>query len=144
LHSHLGAIAPSAISFTVHQLAGASGAPADAFGLPPERNQRLAHPPLMLPHPIWRPRNSCAFSAGSHKGSIHPYALDLLRKLNYDVASLRSNWAEFSRPEAPTLDFVFTLCDGAAAEVRPVWPGQPMTAHWGLPDPATEAGKEAE
>jgi protein-tyrosine-phosphatase len=70
---------------------------------------------------------------------------DLLRKLNYDVASLRcKNWAEFSRPEAPKLDFVFTLCDDAEAEVCPVWPGQPMTAHWGLPDPATAAGKVAE
>jgi protein-tyrosine-phosphatase len=87
-----------------------------------------------------------AFSAGSHpKGTIHPYALDLLRKLNHDVASLRSkNWAEFSGPEAPKLDFVFTLCDDAAAEACPVWPGQPMTAHWGLPDPAAATGKEAE
>jgi arsenate reductase len=86
------------------------------------------------------------FSAGSHpKGSVHPYALDLLRKLNYEVAGLRSkNWAEFSRPEAPKLDFVFTLCDDAAAEVCPVWPGQPMTAHWGLPDPAAATGNEAE
>ena len=87
-----------------------------------------------------------AFSAGSHpKGSVHPYALDLLRKLNHDVAGLRSkNWAEFSRPEGPKLDFVFTLCDDAAAEVCPVWPGQPMTAHWGLPDPAAATGNEAE
>jgi arsenate reductase len=86
------------------------------------------------------------FSAGSHpKGSVHPYALDLLRKLSYDVSSLRSkNWAEFSRQEAPNLDFVFTLCDDAAAEVCPVWPGQPMTAHWGLPDPAAATGNEAE
>jgi arsenate reductase len=87
-----------------------------------------------------------AFSAGSHpKGSVHPYALDLLRKLNHGLAGLRSkNWAEFSRPEAPKLDFVFTLCDDAAAEVCPVWPGQPMTAHWGLPDPAAATGNEAE
>ena len=87
-----------------------------------------------------------AFSAGSHpKGNIHPYALDLLRKLNHDVAALRSkNWAEFSGPEAPKLNFVFTLCDDAAAEACPVWPGQPMTAHWGLPDPAAATGKEAE
>jgi protein-tyrosine-phosphatase len=87
-----------------------------------------------------------SFSAGSHpKGSIHPHALDLLRKLNYDVAGLRSkNWAEFSRPEAPNLDFVFTLCDDAAAEPCPFWPGQPMTAHWGLPDPAAATGNEAE
>ena len=87
-----------------------------------------------------------AFSAGSYpKGSVHPYALDLLRKLNHDVAGLRSkNWAEFSRPDGPKLDFVFTLCDDAAAEVCPVWPGQPMTAHWGLPDPAAATGNEAE
>jgi arsenate reductase (thioredoxin) len=87
-----------------------------------------------------------AFSAGSHpKGSVHPYALDFLRKLNHDVAGLRSkNWAEFSRPEAPKLDFVFTLCNDAAAEICPVWPGQPMTAHWGLPDPAAVTGNEAE
>jgi protein-tyrosine-phosphatase len=86
------------------------------------------------------------FSAGSHpKGSVHPYALDLLRKLNHDVTGLRSkNWAEFSRPDGPKLDFVFTLCDDAAAEVCPVWPGQPMTAHWGLPDPAAATGNEAE
>ena len=91
-------------------------------------------------------RNFRAFSAGSHpKGSVHPYALDLLRKLNHDIDGLRSkNWAEFSRPEAPKLDFVFTLCDDAAAEACPVWPGQPMTAHWGLPDPATATGNEAE
>ena len=87
-----------------------------------------------------------AFSAGSHpKDNIHPYALDLLRKLNHDIAGLRSkNWAEFSGPEAPKLNFVFTLCDDAAAEACPVWPGQPMTAHWGLPDPAAATGKEAE
>jgi arsenate reductase (thioredoxin) len=86
------------------------------------------------------------FSAGSHpKGSVHPYVLDLLRRLNYDVSGRRSkNWAEFSRPEAPMLDFVFTLCDDAAAEVCPVWPGQPMTAHWGLPDPAAATGNEPE
>ena len=79
-----------------------------------------------------------AFSAGSQpKGRVHPYVIDLLRKLNYDVSGLRSkDWKEFSRPDAPKLDFAFTLCDDAAAETCPVWPGQPMTAHWGLPDPA--------
>jgi protein-tyrosine-phosphatase len=87
-----------------------------------------------------------AFSAGSHpKGRVHPYTIDLLRKLNYDVSGLRSkSWLEFSGPNASKLDFVFTVCDNAAAEVCPVWPGQPMTAHWGLPDPAEATGTEAE
>jgi arsenate reductase (thioredoxin) len=87
-----------------------------------------------------------AFSAGSHaKGEIHPYALDLLRKLHYEVSGLRSkDWAEFAGPDAPKLDFAFTLCDTAAAETCPVWPGQPMTAHWGMPDPAAATGTEAE
>jgi len=87
-----------------------------------------------------------AFSAGSEpKGHIHPYALDLLRRLHYDVGGLRSkSWLEFSGPNAPKLDFAFTLCDTAAAETCPVWPGQPMTAHWGMPDPAAATGTEAQ
>jgi protein-tyrosine-phosphatase len=87
-----------------------------------------------------------AFSAGSQpKGEVHPYALDLLRKLHYDVSDLHSkSWQEFARPHAPKLDFAFTLCDSAAAESCPVWPGQPMTAHWGMPDPAAATGTEAE
>lgn len=87
-----------------------------------------------------------AFSAGSQpKGQVHPYALDLLRKLNYDTRELRSkSWKEFSAPDAPKLDFVFTVCDNAARETCPVWPGQPMTAHWGVPDPAEATGNEAE
>ena len=87
-----------------------------------------------------------AFSAGSQpKGQVHPYAADLLKKLNYDVTSLRSkSWKEFSDSSAPKLDFVFTVCDNAAKESCPIWPGQPMTAHWGVPDPAEATGTEAE
>jgi protein-tyrosine-phosphatase len=87
-----------------------------------------------------------AFSAGSHpKGQVHPFAIDLLKKLNHPIAGLRSkDWEEFAVAGAPAMDFVFTVCDNAANEVCPVWPGQPMTAHWGLPDPAAAEGTEAE
>jgi arsenate reductase len=86
------------------------------------------------------------YSAGSHpKGQVHSYALDLLRRTNFDVARARSkSWHEFTGADAPKLDFVFTVCDDAAAEPCPVWPGQPMTAHWGIPDPAAATGSEAE
>jgi arsenate reductase (thioredoxin) len=86
------------------------------------------------------------FSAGSNpKGQVHPYTLDLLRRLNFDVSRIRSkSWSEFTGPDAPKLDFVFTVCDNAANEVCPVWPGQPMTAHWGVPDPAAASGNEAQ
>jgi len=90
-----------------------------------------------------------AFSAGSFpKGMIHPRAIALLQQLNYKTDDLRSkSWSEFSRsenPDAPELNFVFTVCDTAAGEVCPIWPGQPMTAHWGIPDPAAEDGSEAQ
>lgn len=86
------------------------------------------------------------YSAGSQPGGkVHPYALELLKKLNYDTSTLRSkSWNEFSGPHAPELDFVFTVCDNAANETCPYWPGQPMTAHWGLPDPSAVEGTEAE
>jgi arsenate reductase (thioredoxin) len=87
-----------------------------------------------------------AYSAGSHpKGAIHPRTLQLLRRLNYATGDFRSKpWDEFARPDAPPLDFVFTVCDNAANEVCPVWPGQPMTARWGVPDPAAVTGTEAQ
>jgi arsenate reductase len=88
----------------------------------------------------------CAFSAGSQpKGQIHPLTLQLLHDLQYDIAGLRSkSWNEFAKPGAPPLDFVFTVCDNSAGETCPVWPGQPMTAHWGIPDPAAATGSVAE
>jgi len=90
-----------------------------------------------------------AYSAGSMPtGEVNPHALALLRKFNFDISAFRSkSWDEFARetnPDAPELDFVFTVCDNAAGEVCPVWPGQPMTAHWGMPDPALATGNEAE
>ena len=88
--------------------------------------------------------NFKAFSAGSQpRGQVHPFALDLLRNVGHDVSGLRSkSWDEFSGPGATPLDFVFTVCDNAANEVCPVWPGQPMTAHWGVPDPSLVEGSE--
>jgi arsenate reductase len=85
-----------------------------------------------------------AFSAGSHPtGRLHPYALDLLNNQNYPTAQLRSkSWGEFAGPGSTPLDFVFTVCDNAANEVCPVWPGQPVSAHWGVPDPAAVEGSE--
>ena len=87
-----------------------------------------------------------AYSAGSHpKGQVHPEALALLKRLDHPTEGLRSKpWDEFARPDSPKLDFVITVCDSAAGEVCPVWPGQPMSAHWGMPDPASVEGSHAE
>jgi arsenate reductase (thioredoxin) len=87
-----------------------------------------------------------AHSAGSHpKGRVHPETLRLLQSLDYETSGFRSkSWHEFTAPGAPQFDFVFTVCDNAAAEACPLWPGQPMTAHWGVPDPAEATGSEAE
>ena len=85
-----------------------------------------------------------AFSAGSHpRGAIHPMTLETLKRSHFSTEGLRSkSWSEFARPDAPALDFVFTVCCQAAGEVCPVWPGQPMTAHWGVDDPAAFQGPE--
>ncbi|HVZ04092.1 arsenate reductase ArsC [Hyphomicrobium sp.] len=86
------------------------------------------------------------YSAGSMpKGEVHPLTLNLLNRLNYDTSAMRSkSWEEFTAPGAPELDFVFTVCDNAANEVCPIWPGLPMTAHWGVPDPVEVQGTDVE
>lgn len=86
------------------------------------------------------------YSAGSMpKGEVHPLTINLLNRLNYDTTALRSkSWEEFTKPCAPEMDFVFTVCDNAANEMCPIWPGQPMTAHWGVPDPVEIQGTDVE
>ena len=86
------------------------------------------------------------YSAGSQaKGAVHPLALETLKQHHLPAEGFRSkSWEEFARPSAPRMDFVFTVCDQAAAEACPAWPGQPMTAHWGIPDPAAMQGSEAD
>ena len=98
-----------------------------------------------LMNDLGRARGFTAFSAGSHpKGAVHPGALKTLQQHRLPTDGYRSkSWEEFAGPEAPVLDFVFTVCDQAAGEVCPVWPGQPMTAHWGMSDPAAVQGSAA-
>src|SRR5712692_8683759 len=90
--------------------------------------------------------NFRAYSAGSHAtGTVRPEALKQLESAHMPITGLRSkNWDEFAKPAAPKMDFVFTVCDNAANEICPVWPGQPITAHWGVPDPATMAGSQSQ
>jgi arsenate reductase len=90
--------------------------------------------------------NFRAYSAGSHpKGQVHPETLTLLKSLGYDVTDLRSkSWLEFTEWNAPKFDFVFTVCDSAGSETCPIWPGKPVSAHWGVPDPADAEGSPAE
>jgi arsenate reductase len=94
----------------------------------------------------WAKDRFQGYSAGSFpKGAVHPLALEILEKLHLRTSGLRSkSWDEFARPGAPVMDFVFTVCDQAAGEVCPIWPGNPVTAHWGVPDPAAADGTEAE
>jgi protein-tyrosine-phosphatase len=91
-------------------------------------------------------RHFCAYSAGSQpKGRVNPFAIKVLKSLDYPTDDLRSkSWEEFAAPDAPVMDFVFTVCDNAAGESCPVWPGQPMTAHWGIEDPAEVKGTDIE
>jgi arsenate reductase len=95
---------------------------------------------------LWGRGRFKGYSAGSHpKGAVHPFALELLKQVKLPTEGLRSkSWDEFAAPGAPPLDFVFTVCDNAAGEACPYWPGQPVTAHWGVPDPAAVEGSDAD
>lgn len=99
---------------------------------------------VLLNSPSIGRRRFIAYSAGSHpKGTVHPGATEVLKDMHLPADGLRSkSWDEFATPDAPAMDFIFTVCDAAAGEVCPIWPGQPMTAHWGIPDPAKVEGTD--
>jgi arsenate reductase len=121
-----------------------SGEPFNVLFLCTGNSARSIIAESLLSH--WGRGRFVGFSAGSHpKGEVHPIALELLKHLKAPTAGLRSkSWDEFAAAGAPMMDFVFTVCDNAAGEVCPIWPGQPMTAHWGIADPAAVKGTEKE
>ena len=121
-----------------------SGDPLNALFLCTGNSARSIIAECLLNH--WGRGRFTGYSAGSFpKGAVHPLALELLADMKLPVAGLRSkSWDEFAAPGAPRMDFIFTVCDDAAGEVCPVWPGQPITAHWGIPDPAAVTGTERE
>lgn len=117
-----------------------SPAPCHVLFLCTGNSARSVMAEVLLNH--WGKGNFSAYSAGSHpKGEVHPMTLELLNRLKLPTEGLRSkNWDEFARPDAPRMDYIITVCDNAAGEVCPVWPGHPVTAHWGFPDPAAAEG----
>ena len=124
---------------------GSYGRPSVQRALSLHWELRPQHPGRSLDEPVGTRKIPRAECRQSPKGAVHPIALQLLERMNLPTEGLRSkSWDEFAVPEAAPLDFVFTVCDNAAGEACPYWPGQPMTAHWGVPDPAAVEGTDAQ